>query len=544
MALEIFKLVGSIMVDSSKADESMQKTDNKAQGVGKALLNGVGTAAKWGAAVVAAGAAAATALVKMATDTAATCDEIDKMSQKIGVSREAYQELDYILSQNGMDVNSLQSGMKSLVNTMQSAQEGGAAASAAFDALGVSATDADGSLRSQEDVFYDVIDALQSMENETERNALANDLFGRSASELAPLLNSGAGSMEELRQKAHDLGLVLDDEVIDSGVELTDTLDTLKRQFSAVATRLGGVLMPIVTEGAQFLIDEVVPMLGELLEQSGPMLMEFLEAILPPLMELAQALLPVIIDLLNLLLPILTWLLSDVLVPLVTFLSDKLGAALDWVANVALPWVVNAVTGVVEAFTSLKDSIDEKVEAVKEKVQSFQDKVENAKNKIKGFIDSIKSFFNFQITWPHVPTPHFAISPSGWSIGQLLTQGIKPSLTVDWYAKAMQAGRILDRPTIFGYDEESGQALAGGEAGSEAVVGTRTLEGLVKNAAAQAVADRNDEIVAVLMDILGAVEELANMKLYLDRKALVGGIMKEMDTALGRETARKARGTA
>lgn len=540
--MEIFKLVGSILVDSSAADQSLSKTDNKAQGVGKTLLNGVGTAAKWGAAVVAAGVAAGAALVKMATDTAATCDEIDKMSQKIGVSREAYQELDYILSQNGMDVNQLQSGMKSLVNTMQSAQEGGAAASAAFDKLEVSATNADGSLRDQEDVFYDVIDALQSMENETERNALANDLFGKSASELTPLLNSGAGSMEELRQKAHDLGLVLDDEVIDSGVELTDTLDTLKRQFSAVATRLGGQLMPIVTEGANFLIDEVVPMLGELLEQSGPMLMECLEALLPPLMELAQALLPVIIDLLNLLLPILTWLLSDVLVPLVTFLSDSLGAVLGWVANTALPWVVDAVNSVVEAFTSLKDSIDEKIEAVKEKVQSFQDKVENAKNKIKGFIDSIKSFFNFSISWPHVPTPHFFVSPAGWNIGQLL-QGVIPSLSVQWYAKAMQAGRILDRPTVFGYDEESGQALAGGESGSEAVVGTRTLESLVKNAAAQAVANRNDEVVAVLLDILGAVEELAGMKLYLDRRALVGGLMKDMDTALGRETGRKKRGT-
>ena len=153
MALEIFKLVGSIMVDNTKANESLSKTDDKAKGLGQRLASGIGTAAKWGAGLVAAAGAGAAALYGVATKSAETADHIDKMSQKIGISRTAYQELDFILSQNGMSVDQLQGGMKKLVNTMQSAQDGNKTASATFAELGVSVTDSTGALRNQEDVF-------------------------------------------------------------------------------------------------------------------------------------------------------------------------------------------------------------------------------------------------------------------------------------------------------------------------------------------------------------------------------------------------------
>ena len=78
MALEIFKLVGSIFVDNEKANESISKTDGKAQGVGKTLLNGIGTAAKWGAAITSGAAAAGASLVAFAGNAASTCDTIDK----------------------------------------------------------------------------------------------------------------------------------------------------------------------------------------------------------------------------------------------------------------------------------------------------------------------------------------------------------------------------------------------------------------------------------------------------------------------------------
>lgn len=98
MALEIFKLFGSIMVDNDKANDSISQTDKKAQGVGKTLLKGVGTTAKWGAGILAAAGAGVTALGAVAMKSAGVADN---MSQKIGISRTAYQELDFVMSQSG-----------------------------------------------------------------------------------------------------------------------------------------------------------------------------------------------------------------------------------------------------------------------------------------------------------------------------------------------------------------------------------------------------------------------------------------------------------
>lgn len=109
--------------------------------------------------------------------------------------------------------------------------------------------------------------------------------------------------------------------------------------------------------------------------------------------------------------------------------------------------------------------------------RAISDPIDNAKKAVGDAIDAIKGFFNFNFQWPHLPLPHFAIHPPGWKIGDLL-KGKIPTLGIDWYAKAMDAGMILTRPTIFGMGE-NGQLLAGGEAGSEAVVGVQSLRQMI-----------------------------------------------------------------
>ena len=124
MALEIFKLVGSVFIDTDKANDSLQKTDKKAsglaEGLGKAGKAAGVAAAAIGTAVIGAG----TAMVGMANDASAAADDIDKMSQKIGISSEGYQEWSYIMGQNGMDIDKLQTGMKTLVNQMDKVKGG------------------------------------------------------------------------------------------------------------------------------------------------------------------------------------------------------------------------------------------------------------------------------------------------------------------------------------------------------------------------------------------------------------------------------------
>lgn len=252
--MELFKLVGSIFVDNEKANQSIAKTDKQATGLGTKFAKGIGTAAKWGAAIATGAAVGAAALVKTATSAAETTDKIDKMSQKIGISREAYQELDFICSQSGTSVDSLQGGLKKLTAQMTSASQGGKTASAAFEKLGLSITDSNGQLKSQEDMMFEAMSALQGVENQTEKAALATQLFGRSGSELMPLLNGTSGSIEEMKQQAHDLGLVLSDESVDAGVKLTDTMDQTKRAFSSIVTQVGVKVMPVIQKALEFVL--------------------------------------------------------------------------------------------------------------------------------------------------------------------------------------------------------------------------------------------------------------------------------------------------
>ena len=181
-------------------------------------------------------------------------DRIDKMSQKIGMSRKAFQEWDYIMSQNGGNVESLQMGYKTLATQMGNVQKGSKDSTAIFQKLGVAVKDSNGQLRSQEDVFNDTVRALQQIKNPTEKAIMAQKLFGKSAQELKPLLNQSAESVDGLRQKANELGLVMGDDAVDASVKLKDTIDTIQRTFSAFGNQIGAELMPTIQELADELI--------------------------------------------------------------------------------------------------------------------------------------------------------------------------------------------------------------------------------------------------------------------------------------------------
>lgn len=276
--MELFKLFGTIAVNTSDAEksidgvsskagklgESMQKVGSKVSNVGS-KVSGVGK--KLTKSVTLPVAAAGTALIGFANKSASTADNIDKMSQKIGISRQAYQELDFVCSQSGTSVDTLKMGVKTLTAAMDGAASGTKSNVEQFQKLGVSVVDSNGKLRSQEDVMWDVFSALQKMDNQTEKARLATELFGKSGSELMPMLNGASGSIESMKQQAHDLGLVLSDEAIDAGVEYTDKMDQLKRSFAAVATKVGTSVLPLLTQLGDFLIKEGVPAFEKIMKK-------------------------------------------------------------------------------------------------------------------------------------------------------------------------------------------------------------------------------------------------------------------------------------
>lgn len=186
-------------------------------------------------------------------------DRIDKMSQKIGMSRKSFQEWDYIMSQNGGSVESLQMGFKTLTTQIEGVQKGSKDSVNAFRALGVNVKNANGQFRTQDEIFNDTIRKLQQIKNPTQKAMLANRLFGRSAAELRPLLNQEASAIDNLREKANKLGLIISDKDIDNAVILKDTFDTFSRAFQA---RFASAVMKIMPYFTSFL-EKITPLINQ-----------------------------------------------------------------------------------------------------------------------------------------------------------------------------------------------------------------------------------------------------------------------------------------
>jgi phage-related protein len=154
-----------------------------------------------------------------------------------------------------------------------------------------------------------------------------------------------------------------------------------------------------------------------------------------------------------------------------------------------------------------------------------------AANFVKAIISKIKGFFNFKISWPHIPLPHFNIKPNGWNVGDLL-KGKIPSLGVKWYAQAMDNPMILDAPTIFGMS--NGQMLGAGEAGAEVVAGRDTLMKMIN----QASNNRADEILEALHRIIALLSDEDRMHDIIVKALNDGSFVVMLD---GREVGRIVR---
>lgn len=229
--------------DTAKAGNQMQEAGEKSGRLSAALKTGVEAAAKAAAAALAAVTAAAAgtvaAVVKATGELAAQGDEIDKNSQKLGMSAQAYQEWDFIMQHSGSDIDKMSTSMKKLADAVQEPTK---ESTAAFEKLGISIEDA--ANMSQEDLFQTTITALQGLESGTERTALANDLLGKSAMDLGALLNMSADETEAMRQEIHDLGGVLSDDAVEASAAYQDSLQNVKTAIGGVKNGIASQFMP------------------------------------------------------------------------------------------------------------------------------------------------------------------------------------------------------------------------------------------------------------------------------------------------------------
>lgn len=333
MATSIFSLFGEIFVDNEKAVKNIDETKTKGKDLGSTLSSAFSTVGKVAAGIGAFAASAGTAIFGLANNAASAADKIDKASQQLGVSREAYQEWDYILGQNGASIDNLGSAMKKLTTTLAGTNKKGVAA---MEELGVSL---DG--LNNEEAFEAAIAALQGISDKQEKARIASELFGGSYQELMPLLNQSAESIAALKDQAHELGLVMGNDMIDQGVALGDTIDNIKSTFEALVVHLGGALMPIVQGAADFIM-EAMPSIISLFDTLSPILINLGEMLLPLLQDLAEQVLPVLFDLIGQLLPFIGEICSEILPVIFDLIAQILPVATQ-IVSMVLPILISCI---------------------------------------------------------------------------------------------------------------------------------------------------------------------------------------------------------
>lgn len=224
------------------------------------------------------------AMISMTKESASFADNIITLSMQTGQTTDQLQEFSYATELIDVSVDTLQGSLRKLTNNMQDTMNGTGNAKDSFDALGISVTNADGSMRSANDVFYETIDALGKVKNETERDAMSMDIFGRSAQDLNPLIIQGSKTLKAYADEAHNMGYVLDDEALsalgavdDAYQRLQNTQEGVKNQLSAefapYLEEFYGDVTTMVKDGGKAIKDSgIVDAFGMLLETVGDIL--------------------------------------------------------------------------------------------------------------------------------------------------------------------------------------------------------------------------------------------------------------------------------
>ena len=356
-------------------------------------------------------------------------DEVNTMSMKTGITSERLQEMNYVTGLIDVSVETMTGSMTKLEKSMSSAnktneqyeekmaalneqleagkitqeewvekaEEIEASTVTAYDKLGISITDVNGKLRDNEEVFWEVIDALGNMEDGTERDLLAMDLLGKSAKELNPLIEAGSERFNELAQEAHDVGYVMDQETMDSFQAFDDQMERLNKSSDAAKNALGTVLLPILGELGETATDalsEFTVAMDEAdgdVDKMGDSISKILEKILGSVNKVAPKLFSLLGSIVNTLLQILIDNLPqfvDTAMSILTALTDTLITP-ENIAKIASA----ATTIVMSLLTYITQNLDKILGAALMIVQSLlQGLQENLPIIIPAAIDAILTF--------------------------------------------------------------------------------------------------------------------------------------------------------
>ena len=479
------KAIGNINLRATS--EQFKEMGNKLTSAGQAMM-GLSTAA----------AAVTASIGAAAVKSGVWADDLNTMSKVYGLSTTELQKYSAAADLVDVSVEDIAKSHIKLEKSMYSAQTGSASAMTAFDQLGVSFTNADGSLRDADTVWQETISALGSMSNETERDAIAMQLMGKSAANLNPLIEDNGETYKMVSETMAKYGLdYVDQDTLNKANEFNDSLDKTKllgqTAFNQMATELSAYLAPAM--------EKVVQIVGKLAKWMSNLSPETLTviatiaavvAILAPLliglgkvsfaissiMSLASTLGPVIGALagpVGIVIAVFAALVAAGVLIYKNWNTIKAKATAIWngiKTTISNAWngiktkiqqtLASIVSTVVGRFQSIKQTATTVWTKIKEAITK---PIQTAKDKVKAILDKVKGFFPINVgnLLSGIKLPHFKITGE-FSIAKKTV----PKLSIDWY----KTGGIFDGPQVIGV----------GEAGPEAVVPLdkfwKTLEGM------------------------------------------------------------------
>lgn len=234
----------------SLADVAMGMADTFGLSVPPAMQNTIskldGVSASGAAAVGMIGAMVG-GLAKLTINTSQTADNLLTLSSTTGLSTDALQEFEYASELLDVSSDTMQGSLTKLIKNMETAKGGTGDAAEAFKTLHIKVANSNGSLKDANEVFYKAIDALGKVKNETDRDAMSMQIFGKSARDLNPLIEAGSGRLRELGIEAHNVGYVMDNETLQQFGQLDDAMQRMSKQSDALKNSLALALLPMLT---------------------------------------------------------------------------------------------------------------------------------------------------------------------------------------------------------------------------------------------------------------------------------------------------------
>lgn len=504
-----------------EAEKTGDKVETASEKLGKFGEKAKSLADKTKKASIAA-AGLAGGLIGTAIKAGKTADDINTLSKTTGLATDTIQKLQYASDLVDVSFDTVSGSLVKLTNNMQSAQSGTGAVSDAFDKLGVSVTDGSGQLRDNEEVFYEVIDALGQIENETERDALAMDIFGKSATDLNPLILDGADSLKQLGEQAEASGLILSQDALDGANQFNDALDTMKATVGTSLLTMGADLAETLTPALEKLSEVVATVCEWITSLDGDTL-----AMIVTIAGIVAAITPVI----SLIGTITT--VIQALIPVITalnavMLANPIGMVIALIAALIAIFVLlyknwdKVKEGFSKGWQAIKDSFSKGWENCKRILSAIGDGIKTVFsgiwNFIKGIINGILSGVETVVNGV-IKGINFilgGISKIANAVGSLI--GLNPinlSLNPVSLPRLAKGGTVLD-----------GNAIVG-EAGAELLSvsnGAATVTPLTHSS-------NNSDITGLLQQYLPYLAHDQNI--YLNGKTLVGGIINDVNSQLG-----------